>query len=52
MIEIASSNQSQTCIYLQHASCPLLLESLQERSNQVIHIEQLELCLNDGLQCL
>ena len=52
MIEITSNNLSQTCVYLQHASCPLLLEALQERPDQVIHIEQLELCLDDGLQCL
>lgn len=41
---------SNLCVYLQHASRPLLLEALQERSNQVIHVEQLELCLDDGLQ--
>lgn len=39
-------------VYLQHASCSLLLEALQERPYQVIHIEQLELSLDDGLQSL
>lgn len=39
-------------LYLQHAPCPLLLETLQKRPHQVIHVQQLELCLNDGLQRL
>lgn len=41
---------SNLCVYLQHASRPLLLKALQEGSHQVIHVEQLELCLDDGLQ--
>lgn len=40
------------CLYLQHAPCPLLLETLQKRPHQVIDVQQLELCLNDGLQRL
>lgn len=40
------------CLDLQHAPRPLLLEALQKRPHQVIHVEQLELRLNDGLQRL
>lgn len=42
----------QSCLHLQHAPCPLLLETLQKRPHQVIHVQQLELGLNDGLQRL
>lgn len=39
-------------LYLQHASRPLLLKTLQKGPHKVIYVQQLELCLNDGLQRL
>lgn len=39
-------------LYLQHAAGALLLEALEEGPHQVVHVQQLELRLNDGLQNL
>lgn len=38
--------------HLQHASSPFLLEALQERPHEVVHVQELELCLHNGLQNL
>lgn len=39
-------------MHLEHAACPLLLEALEERPNQVIDVEQLKLGFHQRLQDL